>query len=66
MTVKIKISLFFFCVIVSFCGIAWPEDAVQYANLGDFRLENGDVIRNCRVGYLTSGELNSEKSNLSQ
>ncbi|WP_051327958.1 alpha/beta fold hydrolase [Desulfatirhabdium butyrativorans] len=63
MTVKIKFSLVVFYIIVSFCGIAWSEDAVRYADLGDFRLENGDVIRNCRVGYLISGELNAGKSN---
>ena len=35
----------------------------QFANLGDFKLENGGVIRNCRIGYRTFGALNSDKSN---
>ena len=35
----------------------------QFAQLGDFKLLNGDVIRNCRIGYRTFGTLNAEKSN---
>lgn len=36
----------------------------QFANLGDFKLENGRVIRNCRIGYRTFGTLNADKSNV--
>ena len=36
----------------------------QFANLGDFKLQNGGVIRNCRIGYRTFGTLNSDKSNV--
>ena len=36
----------------------------QFANLGDFKLENGRVIRNCRIGYRTFGTLNAGKSNV--
>ena len=36
----------------------------QFANLGNFKLQNGGVIRNCRIGYRTFGTLNSEKSNV--
>src|SRR6185295_10266380 len=35
----------------------------QFAQLGDFKLESGDVIRDCRIGYRTFGQLNSDKSN---
>ena len=35
----------------------------QFAALGDFKLESGDVIRDCRVGYRTFGQLNADKSN---
>ena len=40
------------------------NDSVQYANLGDFQLDNGSVIRDCRLGYLTAGTLNAQKSNI--
>jgi homoserine O-acetyltransferase len=36
----------------------------QFANLGDFKLENSRVIRNCRIGYRTFGTLNADKSNV--
>ncbi|MDT5268736.1 MAG: hypothetical protein QOH49_922 [Acidobacteriota bacterium] len=35
----------------------------KFADLGDFKLESGEVIRGCRVGYRTFGTLNPEKSN---
>jgi homoserine O-acetyltransferase len=35
----------------------------QFAELGDFRLTSGEVIRNCRIGYRTVGKLNPSKSN---
>lgn len=35
----------------------------RFADLGDFRLENGQVIRNCRLGYRTFGTLNQDRSN---
>src|SRR4029079_1150380 len=36
----------------------------QFANIGDLTLQNGGVIRNCRIGYRTFGTLNSDKSNV--
>jgi homoserine O-acetyltransferase len=33
------------------------------ARLGDFRLESGDVIRDCRIGYRTLGQLDTSRSN---
>lgn len=35
----------------------------QFADLGDFKLESGAVIRQCRLGYRTLGTLNSDRSN---
>ncbi len=35
----------------------------RFAQLGDFRLESGEVIRDCRIGYRTFGKLNDKKSN---
>ena len=36
----------------------------QFAELGDFGLENGEIIKNCRIGYRTFGQLNENKSNI--
>jgi homoserine O-acetyltransferase/O-succinyltransferase len=35
----------------------------QFAALGDFKLESGEVIRDCRIGYRVFGQLNATKSN---
>lgn len=56
--------LLFLIIIFFSCGIAGADDPVRYANLGDFRLENGRIIRDCRVAYLTAGTLNADKSNI--
>ena len=37
--------------------------ALLFANLGDFQLENGQVIHDCRIGYRTYGQLANDKSN---
>jgi len=41
----------------------FAEDTLKFINLGNYRLENGQVIRDCRIAYRTFGVLNSEKSN---
>ncbi len=36
---------------------------LQFAELGDFKMESGGVLHDCRIGYRTFGQLNSDKSN---
>jgi len=36
----------------------------RFADLGDFKLESGEVLRDCRIGYRTFGQLNADKSNV--
>ncbi|HEY0379783.1 MAG TPA: alpha/beta fold hydrolase [Pyrinomonadaceae bacterium] len=36
----------------------------QFARLGDFRLESGALLRDCRIGYRTFGAINKDKSNV--
>lgn len=42
---------------------ATPDTKQQYASIGDFPLENGQHIVDCKVGYRTFGKLNSKRSN---
>jgi homoserine O-acetyltransferase len=37
---------------------------LQFAELGDFKLQSGAVIRDCRIGYRTFGKLAADKSNV--
>ncbi len=46
-------------------GAALAQDGQQqFAKLGDFKLQKGEVIRDCVVGYRTFGQLNADKSNV--
>ena len=49
-------------ILILFSISAWGQD-LQFAQLGDFKLENGQVIRDCRIGYRTFGKLNEARSN---
>jgi homoserine O-acetyltransferase len=45
---------------------AWSQvkpSAVQTCQLGDLKLESGEVIRDFRMTYITFGTLNDKKSN---
>jgi homoserine O-acetyltransferase len=44
-------------------GGVLAQDNLQFINLGDYHLENGQVIQDCRLGYRTFGVLNPAKSN---
>ena len=58
-----KRSISVICGFLLFAITAVAQEQ-QFANLGDFKLGNGRVIRNCRIGYRTFGTLNSDKSNV--
>jgi homoserine O-acetyltransferase len=51
-------------VIVATAAPATALDAPQVANLGDLKLENGQILRDCKVAYHTFGELKPDKSNV--
>ena len=43
---------------------ALAQDNLRFVDLGDYTLENGQVIRDCRLAYRTFGVLNPAKSNV--
>lgn len=53
-------------LVIMLCICAPPLAAQQlkFASLGNFRLENGQVIQNLKIGYRTIGRLNAQKSNV--
>lgn len=56
---------FFFSTLLSlagFVGILAGQEQ-QTARIGDFKLQSGEVIRDCAIGYRTFGTLNSDQSN---
>ncbi len=48
--------------VIFWAAIATAQE-LQFANLGDFKLQSGEVIRDCRIGYRTFGHLKSGPSN---
>ena len=51
-----------FLVGLCLVGVANAQ-TLEFAELGDFKLESGEVIRDCRIGYRTFGALNADRSN---
>jgi homoserine O-acetyltransferase len=49
--------------IQGFVAAAASGQDLQFAELGDFKLESGEVLRDCRIGYRTFGKLNDDRSN---
>jgi len=53
----------FVCFVLVLCSGTALAQEQQFANLGDFKLNSGEIIRDCRVGYRIFGKLNADKSN---
>ena len=51
-----------FCFASFFSPAAFAQEQ-QFANLADFKLESGETIHDCRIGYRIFGALNAAKSN---
>jgi len=41
--------------------VGWGQ--VQFAELGDYTLENVQTLRDCKLGYRTFSQLNADRSN---
>jgi homoserine O-acetyltransferase len=57
---RLSLCLLFLLAISKGTAIAQGQ---RFAQLGDFRVESGEVIRDCRIGYRTFGKLNDERTN---
>lgn len=51
-------------VLFVWCSGAFAQSELQFADLGNYALENGQIIKECRVAYRTFGVLNKDKSNV--
>ncbi len=58
-----SISLFFIALF-SLTYMSYAQSELQLVNIGDFKTTNGDIIRDCKIGYRTVGKLNADKSNV--
>jgi homoserine O-acetyltransferase len=58
------VQLALFALFLLFASVTAIAQDQQFANLGDFKLESGEVLRECRIGYRTFGTPNTDKSNV--
>ena len=58
--IRLSLCLLFLLAISNGTAIGQGQ---RFAQLGDFRVESGEVIRDCRIGYRIFGKLNDERSN---
>jgi homoserine O-acetyltransferase len=45
-------------------AVARSAEPVQIANLGDFQFENGEIVKDFKISYVTHGTLNEKKDNV--
>jgi len=60
---KITLRLALVCSAVLLVVTAAAQDQ-KFASLGDFKLQSGETIKDCRIGYRTYGTLAVDKSNV--
>lgn len=48
-----------FAFLLLFASAAFSQD-LRFASLGDFKLDSGEVIRDCRIGYRTYGKADAK------
>jgi homoserine O-acetyltransferase len=58
-----NIRSLFLCILLAIASVGVAQEQ-QFADVGDFKLESGETLRNCRIGYRTLGALNADKSNV--
>lgn len=61
MTRPLNLLLTLFFIYPAF---AQASSSPQYVRLGDFKLESGDYIEDCRLAFRTFGSMDAEKSNV--
>jgi homoserine O-acetyltransferase len=61
---NLKLSGLLFLVLFSWAHESYSQSELRLVNIGDFKTTNGDIIKDCMIGYRTLGELNAEKSNV--
>lgn len=59
-----KSNSLLFILLLSWATITHAQSNLQMVNIGDFKTSNGDIIKNCNIGYRTVGKLNAERSNV--
>ena len=57
----LRFPLLCYLLLIFTCNIA--KGQLQFAELGDFTLQNEQIIKDCKINYRTFGQLNVQQSN---
>src|SRR5215475_5185894 len=60
---KLRCGLVLFAAVLCLAASSYAQEQ-KFADLGDFKLVSGEVLRNCRIGYRTFGKMNADRSNI--
>ncbi|MCD4769417.1 MAG: hypothetical protein K8R35_04545, partial [Bacteroidales bacterium] len=55
---------FLLATAICFSSNIISAQGLKLANIDDFKTTNGSIIKDCKIGYRTVGELNSDSSNV--
>ncbi len=61
MTIALRMAVL--CLAVSFTSAIAAQEQ-KFAPLGDFKLQSGEILKDCKIGYRTFGTLAPDKSNI--
>ncbi len=59
-----RLLTFIFLFTFTLISKSYAQSKQHFGDIGNFKLENGQVIQNCRIGYRTYGHLNKSKTNV--
>ena len=62
MGMRVKLLSILLAVIFSSASNGQPK--LKFENLGDFKIESGKIIKNCKIAYRVYGKINADKSNI--
>lgn len=54
----------FLFILLFWTNLTFAQSDLQLVNIGDFTTTDGNIIKDCKVGYRTMGKLNHDKSNV--
>lgn len=61
---KLKSICLLYLALFPLVFISYAQSELNLVNIGDFKTTDGDIIKDCKIGYRTVGELNADKSNV--
>ncbi len=61
---KLFKSINLILILLAWTNICLAQSELQFVNIGDFRTTNGDIIKDCKIGYRTVGKLKADRSNV--